>query len=484
MTAAMGIGAVGGGLLVAARGPTGLAPLSGAAAAFGVVLILAALAPTLPLALVALVLVGWASVAFMATGNTTLQLAAAPEMRGRVMSLWFVAFQGSTPIGGPLVGWLMGWAGARVGLGRRRRGRAARRAHRDPRRRAPRLAPMRAATIRDGEDRRRRAPRSRARRGRGARPRPCRGPERRRHAAAPGRAIPPPPGVPADIPGLELAGEVAALGPGASALRGRRPRHGDRRRRRPGRARRRSTSASSCRSRTALDLAGGGRRCPRSSRPPTTRSSRRPGLRAGRAAARARRGRRRRHRGGAARPHAPARTSPRPSATRTHRDAVGRARRATRSSTRRASRSTARSTSCSSSSARRTSPANLKALATGGRIVVIGIGAGREGRAEPRARSWPSAGGSWRRRCARARWRRRPPPRGAGARASSRCCSAARCASRSPRRSRSTRPPTAYDRFAAGGKLGKIILEFEPSTSREPATSVTVLAATVRGNPR
>ena len=33
------------------------------------------------------------------------------------MSLWFVAFQGSTPIGGPLVGWLMAVAGARAGLG-------------------------------------------------------------------------------------------------------------------------------------------------------------------------------------------------------------------------------------------------------------------------------------------------------------------------------------------------------------------------------
>jgi hypothetical protein len=33
------------------------------------------------------------------------------------MSLWFVAFQGSTPIGGPIVGWLMGVAGARAGLG-------------------------------------------------------------------------------------------------------------------------------------------------------------------------------------------------------------------------------------------------------------------------------------------------------------------------------------------------------------------------------
>ena len=38
-------------------------------------------------------------------------------MRGRVMSLWFVAFLGSTPIGGPIVGWLMAVAGARAGLG-------------------------------------------------------------------------------------------------------------------------------------------------------------------------------------------------------------------------------------------------------------------------------------------------------------------------------------------------------------------------------
>ena len=33
------------------------------------------------------------------------------------MSLWFVAFQGSTPIGGPIVGWVMANAGARAGLG-------------------------------------------------------------------------------------------------------------------------------------------------------------------------------------------------------------------------------------------------------------------------------------------------------------------------------------------------------------------------------
>ena len=53
----------------------------------------------------------------MATGNTTLQLNSEPEMRGRVMSLWFVAFQGSTPIGGPVVGWIMAVVGPRAGLG-------------------------------------------------------------------------------------------------------------------------------------------------------------------------------------------------------------------------------------------------------------------------------------------------------------------------------------------------------------------------------
>jgi MFS family permease len=117
MTAAMGIGAVGGGLLVAWRGKTGIRPLAIAAGAFGVAFTLAALAPSLALELIALAFVGWASVSFMSTGNSTLQLAAEPTMRGRVMSLWFVAFQGSTPIGGPIIGWVMAEAGARAGLG-------------------------------------------------------------------------------------------------------------------------------------------------------------------------------------------------------------------------------------------------------------------------------------------------------------------------------------------------------------------------------
>jgi MFS family permease len=117
MTAAMGIGAVFGGLVVAWRGSTGVRPLMTSAATFGATCAFAAAAPSLGVELIALALLGWASIAFMSTGNATLQLTADASMRGRVMSLWFVAFQGSTPIGGPIIGWVMAEAGARAGLG-------------------------------------------------------------------------------------------------------------------------------------------------------------------------------------------------------------------------------------------------------------------------------------------------------------------------------------------------------------------------------
>jgi MFS family permease len=117
MTAAMGVGAVIGGLYMAARGTTGLRPLAMAATGFGIALAFATLAPSIALELLALAFAGAASIMFMATGNATLQLTAHPSMRGRVMSLWFVAFQGSTPIGGPAVGLIMAALGPRAGLG-------------------------------------------------------------------------------------------------------------------------------------------------------------------------------------------------------------------------------------------------------------------------------------------------------------------------------------------------------------------------------
>ncbi|HEY5184987.1 MAG TPA: MFS transporter [Actinomycetes bacterium] len=117
ITAAMGVGAVIGGLVSAGRSVTGIAPMVASAFVFGVTDLLTALTPTLLLAAVSLVAVGAASVWFLSTGNATLQLNSAPAMRGRVMALWAVAFLGSTPVGGPIVGWIAQHAGPRWALG-------------------------------------------------------------------------------------------------------------------------------------------------------------------------------------------------------------------------------------------------------------------------------------------------------------------------------------------------------------------------------
>ena len=117
MTACMGAGAVVGGLLTAAAGRRRPTALALSAVAFGVVQIAAAWAPHLWLALGLLVLVGAASISFLSLGNATLQLASAPEMRGRVMALWAVAFMGSTPVGGPIMGWIGENVGPRWALG-------------------------------------------------------------------------------------------------------------------------------------------------------------------------------------------------------------------------------------------------------------------------------------------------------------------------------------------------------------------------------
>ena len=117
MTAAMGGGAVAGGLVVAGLSRTGLLPFTVAAAGFAAAILGAALAPSLPWELAALAVVGFFSTGFMASGNTTLQLTADPQYRGRVMALWSVTFTGSTPIGGPIVGVIADDLGPRYGLG-------------------------------------------------------------------------------------------------------------------------------------------------------------------------------------------------------------------------------------------------------------------------------------------------------------------------------------------------------------------------------
>ncbi len=116
MTAAMGLGAVIGGLYTAARGRTGVPTLVRSSVVLGVLVLATAVSPTVGVALALLVGVGAASVSLMARGNATMQLASDPAMRGRVMALWLVAFMGTTPLGGPVAGWVSSTFGARWGL--------------------------------------------------------------------------------------------------------------------------------------------------------------------------------------------------------------------------------------------------------------------------------------------------------------------------------------------------------------------------------
>jgi MFS family permease len=116
LAAAMGAGAIAGALATAGRGSHSLTGLGAIGLAFGALLAAVAAAPTLGLAIAALVVVGAASTSFTATTNSLLQLAAPTALRGRVMALWSVVYLGSTTVGGPIVGWVSEHAGPRAGL--------------------------------------------------------------------------------------------------------------------------------------------------------------------------------------------------------------------------------------------------------------------------------------------------------------------------------------------------------------------------------
>ena len=116
MASVMGVGAVAGGLVAAGRGRPRASALCLSAIGWGIAILLAAVAPTMPLELAALVFVGYGSITFNSMAKTVLQLAAKPTMRGRVMALWGLAWLGSTPIGGSIVGWIGQDAGARWSL--------------------------------------------------------------------------------------------------------------------------------------------------------------------------------------------------------------------------------------------------------------------------------------------------------------------------------------------------------------------------------
>jgi MFS family permease len=113
LSAAMGVGALAGALLMASRARPSRRLLVGGAFAFGVVTVGLALVPGYYAGLVLLVLIGGSGVLFISTTNALLQLNAVDAMRGRVMALWSIVFLGSTPIGGPITGLLAHGLGVR-----------------------------------------------------------------------------------------------------------------------------------------------------------------------------------------------------------------------------------------------------------------------------------------------------------------------------------------------------------------------------------
>jgi len=112
----LSVGSLIGALAVARRQVVTVRTVGLAALAFGVSMLLLALAPGLGLLLPAALLVGLTSIGFLTASTAIVQLRAAPEMRGRVLALQAMLFLGSTPIGGPIAGWVSQTFGARWAL--------------------------------------------------------------------------------------------------------------------------------------------------------------------------------------------------------------------------------------------------------------------------------------------------------------------------------------------------------------------------------
>lgn len=113
---AMGVGSVVGGLYAAGRHTIVPRQLFIFAFLFGASIIATSLAPSLSFAVFGMFFVGLFSINLISIGNTMVQLESAAPMRGRVMALWSVAMIGSTTIGGPIIGAVGQFMGARWGL--------------------------------------------------------------------------------------------------------------------------------------------------------------------------------------------------------------------------------------------------------------------------------------------------------------------------------------------------------------------------------
>lgn len=117
LSSIMAIGTVTGALAGAGRDKPNFGTLLIGAGVFGLGCALAAIAPSYWLFAATLVLIGVASLTFMNTTNSLMQLSTEPAMRGRVMALRVAIALGGTPLGAPIVGWVADHSGPRWALG-------------------------------------------------------------------------------------------------------------------------------------------------------------------------------------------------------------------------------------------------------------------------------------------------------------------------------------------------------------------------------
>jgi MFS family permease len=104
LIAALGFGSVAGGLYCIRHPQTGVPRMIRATMLYAAAMLGTALTSQTYLAIILLMVVGVASITFLTTGNSTIQIAARPDMRGRVVALWSTALVGSTPIGATIIG--------------------------------------------------------------------------------------------------------------------------------------------------------------------------------------------------------------------------------------------------------------------------------------------------------------------------------------------------------------------------------------------
>jgi MFS family permease len=111
------MGALAGALAAAHRRVITVRTVSVSALAYGAAMGVMALVPNAATAYPVGVVLGLASIAFLTSSTAIVQIEAAPEMRGRVLALQAMLFLGSTPIGGPILGFVAEQFGARSAIG-------------------------------------------------------------------------------------------------------------------------------------------------------------------------------------------------------------------------------------------------------------------------------------------------------------------------------------------------------------------------------